>query len=265
MDKTSAKIEKHCRGLRSKDPRKLDYAANALAEIRVIALPALIEALKDSRSDARRAVAKALVNMGDVVVPALIEALKDTNSDVRRGAAEELGEIGGVHSVSALIEALHDVDWYVRSAAARSLGLIGDVQAVPALIEALKDTSEYVFQSALRALGAVVDASEIPEMALASQTMSPKEKVTALRALSGVRDGVCSPYPIGDIHSYCANLIASQGIALMVRQGAESVIEYLSYLRASAAPENPDTLLRPVYGKQNPTDAEELLRASDTP
>lgn len=136
---------------------------------------------------------------------------------------------------------------------------------MPALIEALKDTSEYVFQSALRALGAVVDAKALPEMALASQSMSPKEKVVALRALSGMRDGMRSPYPLGDIHVYCANLIASQSVALLARQGAESVIEYLSYLRASAAPEDPNTLLRPVYGEQNPTDAEELLRASDTP
>jgi HEAT repeat protein len=71
-------------------------------------------------------------------VPALMEALKDTNPSVRGAAAFALGNIPGDMQVAvpALVEALQDKDRLVREAAASSLGRIAQSPelAVPALM-----------------------------------------------------------------------------------------------------------------------------------
>jgi HEAT repeat protein len=88
-------------------------------------------------------------------IPALIEALKDTDPSVRWAAALALGNIPGDMriAVAALIEALHDPDDQVREHAADSLGSIGQSPelAVPALVRLLKDDS-LSRNSSLRAL-----------------------------------------------------------------------------------------------------------------
>ena len=75
-------------------------------------------------------------------VPALMEALKDTDPSVRMAAAFALGNIPGDMriAVPALIQTLQDIEPQVREEAARSLGRIGQSPelAVPALAGELK-------------------------------------------------------------------------------------------------------------------------------
>ncbi len=90
-------------------------------------------------------VAEVLAQMGEVAVPALIEALRDPDTMVRVQAARSLARMGptGSDAVPALIEALHDPDDLVREHAARALGQMGPAasEAIPHLIELLKQPS----------------------------------------------------------------------------------------------------------------------------
>jgi HEAT repeat protein len=106
-----------------------------------------IQGLKNENARVRIRAVEDLVNNASEqtrkAIPALIEALKDTDQFVRRGAALALGKIPGDRQVAvpALIEALQDKDESVRESAARSLGSIGQKpeSAVPALLAALQE------------------------------------------------------------------------------------------------------------------------------
>src|SRR4051794_11300214 len=57
----------------------------------VVAIPALIEALRDREELVSERASGALARIGPVAVPALIEALEDQNTAVREMATEALG------------------------------------------------------------------------------------------------------------------------------------------------------------------------------
>jgi len=92
-----------------------------------------------------------------VAVPALIEALKDHDPAVRRNAAWALGDIGpeAKAAIPTLIELLKDHDQRVHRDAAAALGMIGPEAkvAIPALIELLKDHDQEIYRAAAEALG----------------------------------------------------------------------------------------------------------------
>jgi HEAT repeat protein len=154
-------------------------AVKTLGKIRHIsAVPALITALQD---DAIRAcVADALVQIGIPAVPALINEVTDKCSPVRIEAIKTLDrmrDVSAVHgfitaledeliaarsagaivrigspAVEALISAVSDTHTEVRLWAANCLGLIGDITAVPALIKAVGDETSQVRTKAVKAL-----------------------------------------------------------------------------------------------------------------
>ena len=141
------------RQLRSKTSETRQRAARQLGESREPrALKPVVEALKDSDSDVRKAAAEALVKIGAPAVEPLIAALKDSNWMVPKAAAEALGQIGDARAVEPLIAALKDSDWWLRRAAAEALKQIGDARAVEPLIAALKDSDSGVRRPAAEAL-----------------------------------------------------------------------------------------------------------------
>jgi HEAT repeat protein len=93
-------------------------------------VPALVQALREERRVAVRKMA-ALV-LGDLAphaqeaLPALIDALRDSDEGLRRRAAVALGRFGGaaVSALPALRLSLSDPDEGVRSFAASALALI---------------------------------------------------------------------------------------------------------------------------------------------
>jgi HEAT repeat protein len=111
----------------------------------------------------RATAADALGSLGDpAAVPALIEALKDSNY-LSVCAAAALAKIGDFRAVDALTAVLKDTNkfWVPRGAAAVALGKLGEasIPALPALREALEyncDTSGEKWD--LRAKEAVADA-----------------------------------------------------------------------------------------------------------
>jgi len=105
----------------------------------------LAEALKGDDWEMRSWAAEIIVKIGAVAIPQLIEALKDGNASVRCTAAMALKNIAKANpgnaelltAVFPLIDELNDGDSNARSWAAGALGKIGDIRAVQPLIERL--------------------------------------------------------------------------------------------------------------------------------
>jgi len=143
-------------------------AVEALVQIGLPAIPALIVALKDEESLVRFGAVNVLDRIEEAslnveiikTVPALIGALKDTDLEVRRRAVFVLAEIAGGYPGNAevakvvpkLIEALKDKDRVMRERVCNALGWIGEPSAVPALIYSLKDENDFVQGKASKAL-----------------------------------------------------------------------------------------------------------------
>ncbi len=135
------------------------YASWILVKIGSLAVPDLIQSLKDGDNTVQVSAAHIL---GEIkpkarkAIPFLNQALKDESADVRKSAASALGRIGLTtdRTVPSLIEVLKDHDSNVRYCAVQALGEIGSTAkaAVPALNEVLKDEDEYVRHAAAEAL-----------------------------------------------------------------------------------------------------------------
>ena len=117
----------------------------ALGKIGAPAVPALVGLLKEKEGEVRRSAATTLGSLksaGKDAVPALLEALGDTSSDAasRGASAEALGSVGGGDSkiISALIGHLGDKESEVAVGASFGLGQIG-VPAVPPLVKILRN------------------------------------------------------------------------------------------------------------------------------
>ena len=135
-----------------------EQAAAALVAIGMPAREPLLRSLSNPVWVTRRNAAWAL-GAGDAseAVPALVEALKDTDAGVREQVAWALGAIGDKRAVDGLIGALKDQAAPVRKQAAWALGAIGDKRAVTALMASLKDGDAGVRKQAAWALGAIGD------------------------------------------------------------------------------------------------------------
>src|SRR6185436_18344229 len=107
-----------------------------------------------SRWRKRSAVPRGSLDASEAV-PALIEALKDTDAGVREQVAWALGAIGDRRAVDGLVGALSDSAPGVRKQAAWALGELGDSRAVSGLTKCLKDADAGVRKQAAWALGAI--------------------------------------------------------------------------------------------------------------
>jgi HEAT repeat protein len=118
------------------------------------AVPALIDALKDKKSEVRSLAAWALGAIKDVrAVPALFDSLKSRVWEVRIYAAQSLGRMNDARGIPILIKALGDSR--TRKHAALALGFIGDPSVIPVLIQALKDEEGYFKKDLAAALAAI--------------------------------------------------------------------------------------------------------------
>ncbi|MCH8205661.1 MAG: HEAT repeat domain-containing protein [Chloroflexi bacterium] len=179
-----AEVDRLIRQLSGRDQVATTVAAHALAKLGdTSTMPALTEALSDSRQYVREAAAYALDQL-DTSVPALIKALWNSEDVVRRWAAEALGKLGDTSAVPALINALSDSDEHVRRAAALALGGLGDKSAVPALIKALADSDEDVRGFAAQALERL-GVTQRSQITMESFTAEPPPMVGVVSSLAG--------------------------------------------------------------------------------
>jgi HEAT repeat protein len=123
-------------------------AARAAGSLKVIgvaqAIPALAGVLGHPHRETQTAVAEALERFGAEAIPAVLEAMNDTRWPVREHAADVLGQIGDKAAVPALTAALRDEHWQVRFAAVTALWHIGGAAAKAALREMTPDADERV-------------------------------------------------------------------------------------------------------------------------
>lgn len=144
-----------------KDEDVRHAALEALAEIepgREMVVPLLLEALEDQDDAVVKRAIHALAERGEPIVPAMIEALKDDRTEFY--ALLVLHEIGpeAKDAVPAICNIIHEKkEPYQRQEAAMTLGMIGPgaAAAVPDLITLLDDHAINVQHAAVFALGMI--------------------------------------------------------------------------------------------------------------
>ncbi len=126
----------------------------------------------------------------NIAVPALIDALKDRDVDVRRAAAQALANLEDPRAVPGLIAALGDGDAQVRASAAMALGSLEDRRAVPGLLALLKDSSVEVRRYALSALSSFPDGVPVDVVLATMNDADPEMRQVAISyALSRFHEG----------------------------------------------------------------------------
>jgi len=134
-----------------------------------IAIPELLNALKDDRWGPYSELRKTLTDYGPKGIPAFIKALKRPEWVIRFNAITLLEpfESKAKQAAPALREALKDSNSLVRATAARALANIDSKdkakETIQALREALKDSNSLVRATAARALS-VIDPKELPPL-----------------------------------------------------------------------------------------------------
>ena len=156
------------------------------------AVPALIELLRSGAAPGPYQAAVALGRLGaepDHAAAALIDALRQSDADVRRAAARSIGQLGRA-AFAALKDkkALDDPDEQVRSLVVEAVGWMG-AEGVNPLIKALEDKSPAVRRAAARALGRLGPEAKAAEPALVDVVSDAKEEVrdAAAKALRRIR------------------------------------------------------------------------------
>lgn len=143
--------------IRGLDGHARSMAADGIARLGPIAVPALVEAINNAGSgqgEVFRAAASALRQIGRPAVPALIRALPQARGRAQAAFARLLGDSRSAEVVPVLISALRDEETVVRRASAFALGRIGPraAAAVPALMTVLSDPQPRVRSAAVRGL-----------------------------------------------------------------------------------------------------------------
>ncbi len=142
--------------------------ANALGQLRSPrAIPALIGALSVKEADVRMACRDALVVMKQAAVPQLIGALADKSPFTRRHSAEALGEIGDAGAAAPLLKVFDDEHRLVRLAAVFAVGKLK--QPIPRiatepLLRKLEDRDRELREGAAVSLGQVADPAAVPRL-----------------------------------------------------------------------------------------------------
>jgi HEAT repeat protein len=120
-----------------------------------------------------------------IAVPALIEALRDGDTEVRRAACHSLSNLEDPRAIPALIEVLRDADAEVRACAASALGDFEDKRAVPGLVLLLRDKDKDVRHSAISALSNFREQVPTSAVLAALADEDPDLKVAALSLAEG--------------------------------------------------------------------------------
>lgn len=122
-----------------------------------IAVPALVEALRDRDFCVSDKAVLALGAVGPPAVPALLEALQSTNATARKGAAAALGLMNkDVHAqvAATLLPTLKSKDEFIRGEAAMRITHMGEI-GIPVFLEVLKEPDVDLRQRAVDGLGEI--------------------------------------------------------------------------------------------------------------
>jgi HEAT repeat protein len=135
--------------LQAEDARVRSAAVKTLGEIgSPDGVPALLQVINNEPDGNIRWLATgALSRMGDVALPGLMEALRDDDWKVRRSACDALWGMSQPAAVPGLVQALCDRNDVVRQAASSALEGMG-VMAIPGLSDALNSRNPHLADAA---------------------------------------------------------------------------------------------------------------------
>ncbi|MCZ6572065.1 MAG: HEAT repeat domain-containing protein [Planctomycetota bacterium] len=125
------------------------HASGALAGMKAVAVPALIEALRSKDRDLRRRATSTLKEIGGLALPYLRKVRNDKNQEFRKSVSWLLLELGGIEEAMA---SFSDKDPRIRQSAVRALARQKDGSGVAGLLLALKDQDSAVRASSARLL-----------------------------------------------------------------------------------------------------------------
>ncbi len=162
-------------------------------EIDVVAVPYLIEALKEPRELIQRSSAQALGRIRCYsAIPALIEGARNESDYVRFDCVTALGKMDDPRVYKPLIAALNDESTYVRWAATEALGDLKVAEAYPWLVNGLRDSSSYSRSAAANALGKFGDPAAVPHLRTSLYDRNLWVRNASARALArlGEKEGI---------------------------------------------------------------------------
>lgn len=163
-------------------------------------LPKIISALSTAKDAGRILAARALERTVEAV-PALIEATRDSNDELRRLAIRHLGSLNAVEATPALLSCLEDKNVRIRKESIHSLGLLGIAtdEVVSAMIRMTNDELRNVREASIWALGKIRPRplNAIPVLA---NLLSDRHKAVRIRAAEALgRFGVKAAMAIPEL------------------------------------------------------------------
>jgi HEAT repeat protein len=152
------------------------------------AAPALIQLLKDPRSEVHLAAGDALLKMGDAATPAFRTALKRENGPERRVILASFARLGPAAS-SELLSRLKDENAGVRVSAADALGEMRKPQpiVIEALATTLKDLDDSVRIAAATSLARLGPSAKSAIGALIVCSLSDSDSLVRARAIEALQ------------------------------------------------------------------------------
>jgi HEAT repeat protein len=128
-----------------------------------LALPVLLEAMRDGSWDVRLGALLALQQLDVPLLSGLTDVLQGFAHDVQDAAERAVRQLGS-SALPTLLKLLQNDQPKIRRAAAWALGCVIDKAAVPGLVRALYDEDNRVCAEAVESLGKIKDEASIPWM-----------------------------------------------------------------------------------------------------
>lgn len=138
----------------------------------------------EEESGARRFLSDALVRQGSLALPILIESLKDSRWYVVRNCVAILGEIRDPAAIPSLKTTLGHDEPRVRKETIRSLTRIGGPQAVEVLQRTLTENDLDLRRQAVISLGAIRHAAAVPALLKIVTASDPMVKQLDMKKLA---------------------------------------------------------------------------------
>lgn len=205
-------------------------ATLALQDMDVPLLPGLTDTLWELEHDIQDATDSAIRYLGPSALPTLLKLLNSDNWKMRRSAAWALGRVRDEAAVPGLVQALHDEDNLVGAEAAISLGYIKDNSAIPWLSDTLRHANWRVRRAAAQSLSAIGSLAIEPLLQVLEDAEDDVRRL-AIDALKEINDAAIDDILLDTTHDPNAEVRAAAIDALRGREDSRIVhrlIECLS-------------------------------------
>lgn len=214
----------------------------------------------------RRRAALAAGRIGDpLAVPRLMQRLKDPEAEVRRAAAFALGLMGDAEGAPALLAALDDPDAATRGRASEALGRIGQMSAGPAIAAAFRKALPPGSAAPLRIRGDDPGRADDPWVELRLHLVALARLNDAASLAAAVLDSDSTPLVDWWVSVWAATRVADSRLAPILRAATTAEDPYIRSLaaRGLGALKDPSQLgmLRALVDDRDPVVAREALRA----